>query len=82
MTKNGKTSGAMDVEMAKKIVKYVKEHLNATWADVEDNVPGLRNHPELREFAVEGVPSADEGFLVKIDDNGIVCLGPVAYLVD
>ena len=82
MTENGETIGVMDVEMAKKIVKYVKGHPNSTWVDVANNVPGLRNRPELREFALEGAPSADAGFLVKIDENGIVSLGPAAHLVD
>ena len=76
-----KTIGIMDVSMAKKIVKYVKEHPNATWSDVENSVPGLRNNPELRDYAVEGCP-LEKGFLVKINADGTVSLGPVAYLID
>ena len=81
MIANGQSVGIMNADLAKRIVKFVDGHHNITWSEVEENIPELKNRPDLREFAAEGGRLNDNGFLVKINNNGIVTLGQVAYLI-
>ena len=69
----------MEVEIAKKLVSFVRENPGVTVEQLVQNVPEITD-PDLRDFAIEGC-SPEDGFLIKIDD-GRVQLGGAAYLVE
>ncbi len=70
---------SMDVNVARKLVGFVRDNPGATVEQIVQNVPELAD-PEMRDFAIDGWPR-DQGFLIKIK-NGCVYLGAAAYLVE
>ena len=70
----------IDIELARKVVSFVRENPDVTPEQLVRNIPELAACESL-DFALDCCPQ-DNGFLIAIDENNHVQLGDAAHFVD
>lgn len=70
----------IDIDLAKKVVSFVRENPGVTPEQLVRNIPELATCESL-DFALDCCPQ-DNGFLITIDENNHVQLGDAAHFVD
>lgn len=78
--KEGIKMQVIDIELAKKVVSFVRDNPGVTPEQLVRNIPELATFESL-DFALDCCPQ-DNGFLITIDENNHVQLGGAAHFVD